>query len=107
MRVFEWSSEQATEISAAAIDLEFLLMELALQWLHRALMTLTSFEANDFVANFAEEPVGGMAETAETIRSEDRWKETKLVEKDRFSWNVLSSGTSREGRTLGILRVAV
>ena len=42
LRVFEWSSEQATEISAAAIDLEFLPLKLALQWLHRALMTLTS-----------------------------------------------------------------
>ena len=29
--MFEWSSEQATEISAAAVDLEFLPMELALQ----------------------------------------------------------------------------
>ena len=31
LRVFEWCAEQATEISAAAIDLEFLPKELALQ----------------------------------------------------------------------------
>ena len=48
-----------------------------------------------------------MAKTSETIRSDDREKETKPSAKDHFSWTVLSSGTSSGDRTLGILRVAL
>ena len=63
----EWAAEQATGITATAIDLAFLPtdtnedrgvqnLEFVLQQMHTALMALTSFEANDFVANSRKNP---------------------------------------------------
>ena len=60
--MLEWAAEQATEITTTAIDLEFLPtdtnedrglqnQEFVLQQVHTALMALTSYEANDIVAN--------------------------------------------------------
>ena len=72
--MLEWAAEQATEITPTAIDLEFLPgasgeqnLEFVLQQLHTALMALTSHEAKDNCRQLAEEPIGGMATTAETI----------------------------------------
>ena len=60
--MLEWAAEQATEITTTAIDLEVLPtdtngdrgvqnLEFVLQQMHTALMALTSYEANDIVAN--------------------------------------------------------
>ena len=60
--MLEWSAEHVTEITTTAIDLEFLPtdtnedrgvqnLEFVLQQMHTALMALTSYEANDIVAN--------------------------------------------------------
>ena len=60
--MLEWTAEQPTEITTTAIDLEFLptdanedrgmeSLEFVLQQMHTALMALTSYEANDIVAN--------------------------------------------------------
>ena len=60
--MLEWAAEQPTEITTAAIDLEFLPtatnqergvqnLEFVLQQMHTALMALTSYEANDMVVN--------------------------------------------------------
>ena len=67
--MLEWAAEQATEITTTAIDLEFLPtdtnedrgvqnLEFVLQQMHTALMALTSYEANDIVANSRKNPLG-------------------------------------------------
>ena len=66
--MLEWAAEQPTEITTTAIDLEFLLMdanegrgvqnlEFVLEQMHTALMALTSYEANDIVANSRKNPL--------------------------------------------------
>ena len=73
--MLEWAAEQATEIIDDRISSSCRLsrtrgvqnLEFVLQQMHTALMALTSYEANDIVANSREEPVRGMAETAEAI----------------------------------------
>ena len=76
--------------------------------MHTALMALTSCEPNDTVANSRKNPpAGGMAETAEAIRSDDRRKETIPSAHDHFSWTVLSSGSPSGDRTLGVTRVSL
>ena len=66
--VLEWAAEQPTEITTTAIDLEFLPtdtnedrrvqnQEFVLQQMHTALMALTSYEANDIVANSRKNPL--------------------------------------------------
>ena len=71
--MLEWATEQPTEITTTAVDLEFLPtdanedrrvqnLEFVLQQMHTALMPLTSCEANDIVANSRKN-----AETAEAI----------------------------------------
>ena len=60
--MLEWAAEQPTEITTTAIHLDFLPtdtnedrgvqnLEFVLQHMHTALMALTSYEANDIVAN--------------------------------------------------------
>ena len=66
--MLEWSFEQATDITTTAIDLEFQPtvtnvergvqnLDFVLQQMHAALMTLTSYEANDIVANSRKNPL--------------------------------------------------
>ena len=66
--MLEWAAEQPTEITTTAIDLEFLPtdtnedrgvqnLEFVLQQMHTALMALTSYEANDIVANSRKNPL--------------------------------------------------
>ena len=66
--MLEWAAEQPTEITTTAIDLEFLPtdtnedsgvqnLEFVLQQMHAALMALTSYEANDIVANSRKNPL--------------------------------------------------
>ena len=66
--MLEWAAEQPTEITTTAIDLEFLPtdtnedrgvqnLEFVLQQMHTALMTLTSYESNDIVANSRKNPL--------------------------------------------------
>ena len=60
--MLEWAAEQATEITTTAIDLEFMRTDTKV---HRgvqdlefvALMALTSYEANDIVANSRKNPL--------------------------------------------------
>ena len=72
----DWAAEQSTEITTELINREFLPtvtnqergvqnLEFVLQQMHTSLMTLTSLEANDIVANSREEPTGGLVEAAE------------------------------------------
>ena len=66
--MLEWAAEQTTEITTELIDREFLPthtnedrgvqnLEFVLQQLHTALMALTSFEANDIVADSRKNPL--------------------------------------------------
>ena len=66
--MLEWAAEQPTEFTMTAIDLEFLPtdtnkdsgvqnLEFVLQLMHVALMALTSYEANDIVANSRKNPL--------------------------------------------------
>ena len=66
--MLEWAAEQATEITTTAIELEFLPtdtnedrgvhnLEFVSQQMHTALMALTSYEANDTVANSRKNPL--------------------------------------------------
>ena len=66
--MLEWAAEQPTEITTTAIDLEFWPtdtnedrgvqnLEFVLQQMHTALMALTSYEANDIVANSRKNPL--------------------------------------------------
>ena len=66
--MLEWAAEQPTEITTAAIDLEFLPtdtnedrgvqnLEFVLQQMHTAPMALTSNEANGLVANSRKNPL--------------------------------------------------
>ena len=104
--MLDWAAEQATEITTTAIDLEFLPtdtnvdrgvqnLEFVLQEMHAELMALTSYEANDIVANSRKNPLEAW-----------RWKETEPSAHDHLG-TVLSSGTPSGNRMLGILRVAL
>ena len=66
--MLEWAAEQTTEITTELIDCEFLPtatnqergvqnLEFVLQQVHTALVALTSFEANDTVANSRKNPL--------------------------------------------------
>ena len=66
--MLEWAAEQPTKMTTTAIDLEFLPtdanedrgvqnLEFVLQQMHTALMALTSYEANDIVANSRKNPL--------------------------------------------------
>ena len=76
--ILEWAAEQPTEITTTAIDLEFLPtntnedkgvqnLEFVLQQMHTALMALTSYEANDIVANSRKNPLGAWRRLKEMI----------------------------------------
>ena len=66
--MLEWAAEQTTEITTELINREFLLtatnqergaqnLEFVLQQMHTALVALTSYEANDIVANSRKNPL--------------------------------------------------
>ena len=66
--MLEWAAEQTTEIATELINREFLPtatnqergvrnLEFVLQQMHTALMALTSYEANDIVANSRKSPL--------------------------------------------------
>ena len=66
--MLEWAAEQPTEITTTAIDLELLptdanedrgvpYLEFVLKQMHTALMAVTSYEANDIVANSRKNPL--------------------------------------------------
>ena len=98
--MLEWSAEQATEITTAAIDLEFLPtdtnvyrgvqnFEFVLQQMHTSLMALTSYEAKDIVANSRKNPLEVWRRLQK--RHDPTTGGGKRI--DHFSWTVLSSGT--------------
>ena len=64
----EWSAKQATEITTGEVELEFTPtvtntergvpnLEFGLQQMHTVLMALTSYEANNIVANSRKNPL--------------------------------------------------
>ena len=98
-----WSAEQTTEITTTAIDREFLPIatdqergvqnqEFVLQQMHTALMALTSYEANDIVANSRKNPLNSPGE---------------LSSHDHVSSKVLSVGTPSRDRMMGVLRFSL
>ena len=95
--MLEWAAEQPKEITMTAIDLEFFPTESVLQQMHTALMALTIYEANHTVANSRKNSL----EAWRTLQK--RYKKTK----PSAHWTVLSSGTSRGYRTLGVLRISL
>ena len=116
--MLEWAAEQATEITTTAIDLEFLPtdtnedrgvqnLEFVLQQTHTALMALTSYEANDIVANSRKNPLEAWRRLQKRYDPTTGRKEAKPSAHDPFSWTVLSSGTPSGDRTLGVPRVSL
>ena len=101
--MLEWAAEQTTEIAAELINREFLKtatnqeggvqkLEFVLQQMHAALVALTSYEANDIVANSRKNPLEAWR------RLQKRYDPTtggrkKPFSHDHFSWTLLSSGT--------------
>ena len=74
-------------------------LQFVLQLMDTALMALTSFEANDIVANSRKNPLEAWR------RLQKRFDPTKPSANDHFSWTVPSSRTSSGDRTLGVLCV--
>ena len=94
--MLEWSAEQLKEITMTAIDLEFLPtdtnkdrgvqnLEFVLQQMHTALMALTSYEANDVVANSRKNPL-------EAWRRQKRYDPTTGRRKRNFLRTIFSLG---------------
>ena len=116
--MLEWSAGQATEITMEHIELEFLPtvtnaergvqnLEFVLQRMPAALMALTSYEANDIVANSRKNPLEAWRRLQKRYDPTTRRKETKPSANDHFSWTLLSSGTSSGDPAMRILRVAL
>ena len=115
--MLEWAAEQPTDITTTAIDLEFLPtdanedrgvlnLEFVLQQMHTTLMALTSYEANDTVANSRKNPLEAWRRLQKRYDPDDRRKKTKPSAHEHFSWTMLS-GTPISDRTLGVLRVSL
>ena len=107
--ILEWSAEQVTEVTQELIDLDFWPtstneekglsnLDYVLQQVLPALMSLTSYEANDIVANSRKNQL-------ETCRRRQTRYDPKTVRRkasyDHFSWKVLSVGTPSRDRTIG------
>ena len=110
--LLECAAEQVTEITMTAIDLEFLPtdaskdrgvenLEFVLKQMHTALMALTSYEANDFVANSRKNPLEAWR------RLQRRYDPTRNLLRTIISPGRCSSGTPSGDRTLGVLRVSL
>ena len=95
--MLEWAAEQTTEITTTAIDLEFLPtdtiedrgvqnLEFVLQHMHTALMALTSYEANDIVANLRKNPLEAWR------RLQKRYDPTTGGRKRNFLRTIISPG---------------
>ena len=116
--MLEWAAGQTIEITTTAIDLEFLPcetnldrgvqnLEFVLQQKHTVLMALTSYEANDIVANSRKNPLEAWRRLQKRFDPTTGGRKRNLLRSIIYSWTVLSSGTSSGDRTLGILRVAL
>ena len=95
--MLEWAAEQTTEITTELIDREFLLtatnqerglqnLEFVLQQMHTALMALTSYEANVFVANSRKNPLEAWR------RLQKRYDPTTGGRKRNFLRTIISPG---------------
>ena len=115
--MLEWAAEQPTEITTTAVDLECLPtdanedrgvqnLEFLLQQMHTTLMALTSYEANDIVANSRKNPLEAWRRLQKRYDPTMGRKKAKPSAHDNFSWTMLSFGTSSGHRTLGVLRVS-
>ena len=114
--MLERAAEQLTEITTTAIDLEFLPtdtktegvqnLEFVLQQIHTAFMALTSYEANDIVANSRKNPLEAWRRLQKGYDPTTGGRKTKPSAHDYFSWTVLLSGTPSRKWTLGVLRVS-
>ena len=109
--MLEWAAEQATEITTTAIELEFLPtdtnedrgvqnLEFVSQQMHTALMALTSYEANDTVANSRKNPLEAWR------RLQKRYDPKTGGRKRNLLRTILSSGRWSL-LELGVLRVSL
>ena len=116
--ILEWAADQTVEITTTAIDLEFLPsetnvdrgvqnLEFVLQQVHTALMALTSYEANDIVANSRKNPLEAWR------RLQKRYGPTTGGRKRNLLRTIISPGRCSllgllsGDRTLGVLCVAL
>ena len=107
--MLEWAADQATEITTTATSLEFLPTDnlvFVLQQMHTALMALTSYEANDIVANSRKNPLEAWRRLQIRNDLETGGRKRNLL-RTIISPGRCSSGTSSGDRTLGILCVAL
>ena len=102
--MLEWAAEQTTEITTELINREFLPtatnQEPGVQNLEFCVVAdaYSAYGSHELrgerhCCKLAEEPIGGLAEAAEEIRSYNRRKEEKPSSHDHFSGTLLSSGT--------------
>ena len=75
--------------------------------MHTALTALTSYEANDIVANSRKNPLEAWRRLQKRYDPTTGGRNTKPSAHDHFSWTVISSGTPSGDRALGILRVSL
>ena len=95
--MLEWAAEQTIEITTTATDFEFLPsetivdrgvqnLEFVLQQMHTALMALTSYEANDIVANSWKNPLEALR------RLQNRYDPTTGGRKRNLLRTIISPG---------------
>ena len=82
-------------------------LEFVLQQMHTALMALTSYEANDIVANTRKNPLEAWRRLQKRFDPTTGGRKRKPSAHDHVSGTVLSSGTPSGDRTLGVLRVSL
>ena len=116
--MLEWSAEQPTEMTTTAIDLEFLPtdtnvdrgvqnLEFVVQQMHTALTALTSYEANDIVANSRKNPLEAWRRLQKRYDPTTGGRKRNLLRTIILFWTVFSCGTASGDRTLGVLRVSL
>ena len=114
--MLEWAAEQATEITTELINRESLPtnqergvqnLEFVLQQMHTAIMALTSYEANDIVANSRKNPLEAWRRLQKRYDSTTGRRKRNLLRTIISPGTVLSFGTPRVDRTLGVLRVSL
>ena len=108
--MLEWAAEQTTEITTELIDREFLPtaknqergvqnLEFVLEQMHTALMALTSYEANDIVANSRKNPLEAWRRLQKRYDSTTKgWKRNLLrmiISPGRCSLVELQAGIER------------
>ena len=113
--MLECAAEQPTEITTTVIGLEFLPtdtnedrgvqnLEFVLQQMHTALMALTSYEANDIVANSRKTPLEAWRRLQKRHDPTTGGWKRNLLRTIISPWTVLSSGTPSAESSVSSLR---